>query len=257
VIGGTTATIPAMAPIRDIAGQRFGRFTVLSFVEINERHKAVWWCRCDCGTAKRVVGSELTFGKTISCGCWRREKTADAARARTQAAAGHHWNQGIVRSAEYRAMRRARATTHGMTHTREYSSWTSMLQRCTNPNDPSFANYGGRGITVCDRWRRFENFYEDMGPRPLKHSMDRIDNSLGYFKENCRWAPDSVQAANKRTNRILSFGGRSQTLAEWAREVGVQEDALRRRLGKSGWTVEKALTTPLRRQRKPIRKRRV
>jgi hypothetical protein len=166
-----------------------------------------------------------------------------------------HWNRGKKRSAAYREMRRVAMTTHGMTKTREYKSWVAMLQRCTNPNDPSFANYGGRGITVCDRWRRFELFYEDMGPRPLKQSMDRIDNSLGYFKENCRWAPDSVQATNKRTNRLLCYDGRSQTLAEWAREAGIEEDTLRRRIGKLGWTVERSLATPVRGRGKPLQRR--
>lgn len=122
-----------------------------------------------------------------------------------------------------------------------------MKDRCHNPNSPAFDRYGGRGIRVCERWRdSFANFFTDMGPRPTpKHSLDRIDNSGNYKPENCRWATDVEQAQNMRKNRFLTHDGRTLCASEWARVIGVKPGTLERRLN-AGWSVERALTEPLR-----------
>jgi hypothetical protein len=139
--------------------------------------------------------------------------------------------------------------THRMADSSEYAIWQSMKNRCNNPNVLAFPSYGGRGIKVCDRWlgpSGFQNFFADMGPRPSKkHSLDRIDNNGDYCPENCRWATKIQQANNTRANRILEFSGKAQTLAQWAEETGLSHTAILLRL-KRGWSIDKALTTPLR-----------
>lgn len=120
-----------------------------------------------------------------------------------------------------------------------------MRQRCNNPNNAGYSNYGGRGITVCARWDRFETFLEDMGPRPsLLHSLDRIDNDGSYTPENCRWALQKIQGNNQRRNRVLTYEGRSQTIAQWAQERKWREGIIHGRLA-LGWSVEKTLSEPV------------
>jgi hypothetical protein len=128
----------------------------------------------------------------------------------------------------------------------EMQSWRSMIQRCTNPNATSYPWYGGRGIKVCRRWRRFENFLADMGRRPIGRSLERRDNSRGYTPQNCYWATTAEQSLNKRNVRMLTFQGRTQCVAWWARELGISVFALRRRIDVQKWSVEKALSTPTR-----------
>jgi hypothetical protein len=99
---------------------------------------------------------------------------------------------------ETTSIQNARYSRHGMSGTREYRIWAGMIQRCTNPNSMSYDDYGGRGITVCQDWLRFENFYRDMGDAPFKRSLDRINNDLGYYPDNCRWSTATVQASNRR-----------------------------------------------------------
>lgn len=119
-----------------------------------------------------------------------------------------------------------------------------MNRRCLNPRDRCYKNYGGRGITVCERWRNsFEAFYEDMGPRPKGASLDRTDNSKGYEPNNCRWATQAEQSRNKRTNRMITAFAKTMCLSDWAEEVGIPLGTLRYRLA-SGWPAERALTDP-------------
>lgn len=184
-----------------------------------------WLCRCDCGSEVRVSGTRLRSGHTKSCGCLQREKaTAQAVRIG-------------------KANRK-----HGMTSTAEWLAWKNMRDRCENPADASYDNYGGRGIKVCERWQAFENFYADVGPRPsTKHSLDRYPNQNGdYEPGNVRWATGVEQQRNRRDNVLVTFNGETLCVSEWAGKMGIGRQRLWKRL-KSGWTVEQAMTTPVRR----------
>ena len=208
-----------------IAGERFNRWTVLRPYGMLGKYHTVW-CRCDCGTEQEVRESHLRAGASKSCGCSNRAPL-------THGMAGRLDDKG------------ARVP--------EYRTWGHIIQRCTNPNHPGFRGYGARGITVCDRWREsFAAFYEDMGPRPSsKHSIDRIDNDGGYEPGNCRWATKKTQSRNTSTNRLLTFRGRTQSLAAWAEETGISQFTLSTRVNTLGWSVERALTEPVRGHARP------
>lgn len=138
---------------------------------------------------------------------------------------------------------------HGMSATSEHCIWRSMLNRCTNQKHRDWHTYGGKGITVCEQWKVFANFYADMGPRPSpKHSIDRIDPSGNYEPGNCRWATAKEQARHFSRNRMLTHEGVTRPLVEWAEITGLKRKTISDRLD-TGWTVEAALTTP------PVRKR--
>lgn len=126
-----------------------------------------------------------------------------------------------------------------------YWSWQSMVKRCTNPNHQTYRYYGARGIRVCERWRIFDNFRADMGPRPSRrHSIDRIDNSGNYEPGNCRWATPEEQGANMSRNRIITANGVSMSVSEWARRIGIHQSAIHHRMRRMGWSPERAVTTP-------------
>lgn len=130
---------------------------------------------------------------------------------------------------------------HGMSFTPTYKIWSGMTKRCTNPNYFLYARYGGRGIKVCERWKKFENFLADMGERPEGMSIERMDNDGDYSPENCRWASRVEQANNMSSNRFLEFQGVRHTCAEWARKIGIRYATLQDRL-RQGWSVEDTLT---------------
>jgi hypothetical protein len=126
----------------------------------------------------------------------------------------------------------------------EYGIWESMLRRCLNPKHKAFKDYGGRGITVCDRWRDFSAFYADIGPRPSpRHSLERKDGNGNYEPTNCRWATKREQQRNTRRNVRLTFRGETRCLAEWADIMGLKRELVRGRI-RLGWDAERALTTP-------------
>lgn len=154
--------------------------------------------------------------------------------------------RGRTLSSEARAALSARAKKHGMHGTPTYRSWISMRQRCQNQRLRQYADYGGRGIRVCERWQVFENFYADMGERPEGCTLDRIDGNGNYEPGNCRWAPPKTQSRNWRNaNHRITYAGETLTLAEWSERVGIEHHTLQYRL-RQGWTAEAALTTPVR-----------
>lgn len=142
--------------------------------------------------------------------------------------------------------------THGMTKTPTYQSWQAMLKRCTNPNHIFYKYYGGIGIKVCERWRKFENFLADMGERPADRSLDRINNDGNYEPGNCRWATRKEQGRNTRANKFITFRGETLCLEEWALRTGLGKYVLSHRLSTGKWSIEKALTTPLMKKLKRI-----
>ena len=136
------------------------------------------------------------------------------------------------------------SAVHGMAGNRTYRIWKGLRDRCTNPKNKDFHNYGERGITVCDRWNHsFVLFLEDMGEAPLNMQIDRIDNDSGYTKENCRWATIEEQANNRRTCVMITFNNKTQSISDWSKEIGIERKTLEYRL-RIGWDIEKALTTP-------------
>ena len=134
---------------------------------------------------------------------------------------------------------------HGLTDTPTHSSWCSMNSRCNNPKVHQYPYYGGKGIKVCERWKSFENFLSDMGPRPEGMTLDRINNTKDYEPSNCRWATRDEQSKNRTTSINITFNGKTQLLAEWARELGINPGTLANRL-KSGWAIDRALTAAVR-----------
>lgn len=200
----------------DLIGERFGRLVVLKKVGNDKWRHTQWLCQCVCGKEKIILGYDLRSGHTKSCGCL------------------------VIKHGHYRNNKRSRI----------YRSWEGMIGRCTNLNDKDYQSYGGRGITVCGRWRKFVNFLEDMGePSTQQHSIDRINNDKGYYKENYRWATKKEQQRNTRGNRLITHNNKTQCLIEWAEEFGINYSTLQGRLSR-GWLIEKALTTPVQKRRK-------
>jgi hypothetical protein len=199
----------------DLTGKTFNRLRVLGRHPVRRGVDVYWNCICVCGRHTVVRGAALRSGTTGSCGCLHREIAARVG---------------------------DRSRTHGMSGTTEHIIWTGMIGRCTNPHDHAYANYGGRGITVCPRWMKFENFLADMGKRPSRrHSLDRKENDKGYSLSNCRWATSTEQAQNRRSAHIIEFRGEQLLLTEWARRLGIRATTLLDRI-QCGWPLEFALT---------------
>lgn len=156
----------------DLTGKKFNKLTVLEFIT-GKKGRRHWKCQCDCSRITIVSGSNLVTGNTTSCGCVQ-----------------------TLRRRENGKKKKTHGHCSGGKFSPEYTTWMSMLQRCLNPKATSYKIYGGSGITVCDRWLKFENFLEDMGERAANKTLDRIDNSLGYYKENCKWSTMIEQRAN-------------------------------------------------------------
>lgn len=191
-----------------------GRLTQvgLSFKSL-DRHSRYAVFQCECGKRKLINIGNVKQRKTSSCGCYHREMLIEA------------------------------SITHGLSSNAAYGCWFGMIDRCTNSKNDQYENYGARGITVCPRWSSsIANFIEDMGERPEGMSIDRRDNSLGYFKENCRWATQIEQSRNMRTNRLLEINGQTKCLAEWSQESGIKYTTIQCRLNR-GWAPADAVFT--------------
>jgi hypothetical protein len=174
--------------IRDITGQTFGWLTAVQIVGTDKHNGRIWQCKCMCGGDVEVALGRLHSGNTRSCGkCKRYGLLPDPTTVKTQK---------YVR-------RKPRNSRHGMSTSLEYHSWSCMLSRCSNPLNPGWKDYGGRGITVCDEWQKdFVAFYNHVGPRPTPdHSIDRINNDGNYEPGNVRWATDDEQRANRRCSK--------------------------------------------------------
>ena len=193
-------------------GTRYGR---LVFVGPGSR-SSHWVFQCDCGSPqKETWHGPVRKGTVQSCGCL--------------------WRETVPGS----------NTTHGMTNTRIYRLWSMMHDRCRNPRNKRYESYGARGIAVCERWASFETFYADMGDRPEGKTLNRIDNDGPYAPWNCEWGTDKEQARNKRDNKLLTFQGKTQPLAAWAEELGLNYNTLNTRVQR-GWSDERVLGTPIR-----------
>lgn len=196
----------------DVIGQRFGSLVVVRQSDVRKWGGILRECQCDCGNTVLVSLSNLKAGSTTSCGCYHRKKLDEAIKK------------------------------HGMSKTPVYITWMLMRQRCNNPNHPGYHNYGGRGIKVCPQWDDFEQFFADMGERPVEKTLDRIDVNRDYCPENCQWATRIQQANNKRENIVISYDGKTLTLKQWSRELGMNYWTLHARY-KRGWNLTDIITT--------------
>lgn len=188
----------------NLEGKKFGRLLVMS-VDKTVRKNLYWTCKCDCGLVVRVAGTDLRNGHTKSCGCFMRDVMIR-----------RNFRHGY-------AVRDVRPA--------EYGVWQDIKKRCSNERSFWYERYGGRGITICDRWAEsFAVFYADMGPRlSNKHSIDRIDNDGNYCPENCRWATRAEQARNRCTTINLTFNGVTRCMSDWARHLGVHLSTIQAR----------------------------
>ena len=189
-----------------IIGKRFGRLVVLNLDHVSEKNHNSWWkCRCDCGREVVVYRGSLTSGDSISCGCYHREHVRDFPK------------------------------THGMSSTPLYSTWSGMVQRCTNQNAKNYERYGGRGVTVCSEWENdFKNFHDWAVMHGYEQGLtiDRKDNDLGYSPDNCRWVDRITQQNNTRRNKLVTFNGETRSIAEWSRILGINHETLRYRVNR-------------------------
>lgn len=209
-----------MAQAKDEVGNVYGRLTVVKRAGSRSR-KAMWECLCTCGKVSTVSGVYLRNGVTQSCGCLRAERAVAA------------------------------TSTHGMTGTPVHRAWRSMRARCYIPSATGYSNYGGRGIRVCPRWNKFDNFYKDVGNPPFSGAtLERLDVNGDYAPGNCVWASRVEQSRNTRRTRNLTYDGRTQCLKDWATEFGISYGVLLHRVSKLGWPLQDALTRPLRRTKK-------
>lgn len=194
------------------AGTTFGRWTVISSTEAVNRTCIP--CVCSCGMPGTPRFEFLKRGRSQSCGCFALEGR----------------------------------TTHGRSGDPVLAVYISMRQRCSNPNAQNYHRYGGRGITVCDRWldkkNGFLSFISDLGERPPGTTIERVNNDFGYSPENCKWSTRKEQYANRSTNHYIEFNGERRTITEWAAKIGIATPNLIARLNKLKWPLERALTEP-------------
>jgi hypothetical protein len=208
--------------MKNLTGLRFGDLTVGEYAgSVGSAQHAAWHCVCDCGNKVVVVGASIRAGRSKSCGCKSKQQwfTAD------------------------------RMTTHGKSRSDVYKIWAGMLKRCSDKSKgKTRKNYFDKGIRVCDRWMEFENFYEDMGDRPIGMTIERIDGTSGYEPGNCKWATAKQQANNTSQNHVIEFKGEKLTVSQLADKFGIKQNSLLYRI-RRGWSVEKAATTPMQKRK--------
>ena len=207
----------------DLSGQQCGRLLVIKLAykraRIPKGGNIIYWnCLCSCGREVIINGDRLRLGRTQSCGCYRTELL------KNKTGTKHHG---------YR---------HGKSRSRIAAAWQHMKQRCYNKNDQFYHRYGARGISVCERWMIFDNFYADMGDPPPGMTLERIDNNGNYEPNNCKWANMKEQNLNTSRNRLLTLNGETLPLSQWTKRLGVSKTTIHYRLA-AGWDLEKALTT--------------
>lgn len=210
-----------MPQFRDLTGMRFGRLIVIERAE-NQGKRVMWRCLCDCGTEIVTRGGSLTSGGSQSCGCFNRERSSQ------------------------------RHTKHGESKTRLNLEWRKIKNRCNNPNNDRWSDYGGRGIKVCEEW---ENSFETFRDWALANgyredlTIDRKDVNGNYCPENCRWITNQEQQHNRRNNHYITYNGETHTITEWARIYNLSENGLVHRILR-GWDIERALKTPMQKRKR-------
>jgi hypothetical protein len=205
-----------MGKFIDLTGQRFGRLEVISLA-ISDKRKGYWNCKCDCGKEKTISVYNLINGSTRSCGCLHSEEVKE------------------------------RMTKHGLSKTRLGQIRNDMQKRCYNPNQIYYKNYGGRGITVCEEWKTNPtSFYTWANNNGYEEhlTIERIDINGNYCPENCRWATETEQNNNKRSNHLITCKGKTRTMSQWSEITGISYSTLRGRQ-RSGWSDEKTIETPV------------
>lgn len=204
-----------MGRLIDLTGQRFGRWVVLGNAGRDKNGLTQWLCRCDCGNEVVVLGINLKKGRTQSCGCLQREQMV------------------------------AKKTTHGLRFTRLYRIWSHIKDRCLRETCRNYKDYGGRGITICDKWLHdFQAFYDWAMSHGYRDDLtiDRINVDGNYCPENCRWVTMLTQAGNKQNTKYIEFNGETHTLKEWSAIVGIPRDKLYDRIYAKKWSIEKAFS---------------
>lgn len=214
VKSGATKSCGCASRMEDITGKTFDRWLAVREIERDRRGNRMYLCQCECGVERAVKASELIHGRSKCCRC-----------------------VGVQRR-----------TKHNMCKSPEFRIWSHMLERCSSPKSSSYERYGGRGISVCEKWKgSFNSFYQDVGPRPSSdHSIERIDNNGNYEPGNCRWATRIEQARNKRNNRIITAFGQSLCIAEWAEKTGIGVGTISQRIRRGSMTPEQVVSESVR-----------
>lgn len=206
-----------MGKLIDLTGKKFGRLTVVERAGERNNGAVNWLCKCSCGGEIIVEGTQLRRSKTVSCGCYRKEKISIANK------------------------------THGLSKNKLYRKWGHIKERCYYEHNISYRHYGANHISMCPEWKNdFESFYNWSIDNGYEDGLtiERIDNSKGYSPDNCRWATVEEQNNNKGNVRMVTYQGKTQSIAKWSKELGFNYGTLNSRIVKYKWDVEKALTKP-------------